>query len=121
MLGASNRLSLWVSSIAVTNNSHAWVVGQYSLQLLRSELGAIGNRYLTRVNTATHANTATVVRMLQEAPDRPEEVVVEGQHEDYAILALQGPRVDEVMEAVGLKLARVFCRAVARELSRMRC
>ncbi|KUG53537.1 glycine cleavage system protein T [Serinicoccus chungangensis] len=48
------------------------------------------------------ANTATVVRLLQEAPDRPEEVVVEDQHEDYAILALQGPRVDEVMEAVGL-------------------
>ncbi|WP_130013270.1 glycine cleavage system aminomethyltransferase GcvT [Serinicoccus sediminis] len=48
------------------------------------------------------ANTAEVVRMLQQASDRPEGVVVEDQHEDYAILALQGPRVDEVMDAVGL-------------------
>lgn len=48
------------------------------------------------------ANTATVVQLLQDAPGRPAEVTVENQHEDYAILALQGPRVDEVMGALGL-------------------
>ena len=48
------------------------------------------------------ANTAAVVQMLTEAPHRPDGVVVQDQHVDYAILALQGPRVDEVMTAVGL-------------------
>ena len=46
------------------------------------------------------ANTAEVVRRLQEAA--PEGVEVENVHEDYAILAVQGPRSDEVLEAVGL-------------------
>ncbi|SOC51756.1 glycine cleavage system aminomethyltransferase GcvT [Ornithinimicrobium cerasi] len=46
------------------------------------------------------ANTAEVVRRLREAA--PEGVTVENVHEDYAILALQGPRSDEVMEGLGL-------------------
>jgi aminomethyltransferase len=46
------------------------------------------------------ANTAEVVRRLQEAA--PEGVTVENVHEDYAILALQGPRSDDVLEALGL-------------------
>lgn len=46
------------------------------------------------------ANTSEVVRRLQEAA--PAEVRVENQHEDYAILALQGPLVDEVMTELGL-------------------
>lgn len=46
------------------------------------------------------ANTATVVSMLQEAA--PEGVTVENVHQDYAILALQGPRSDEVLDALGL-------------------
>ena len=46
------------------------------------------------------ANTGEVVRLLQEAA--PEGVTVENQHEDYAILALQGPAVDEAMQTLGL-------------------
>lgn len=46
------------------------------------------------------ANNAEVVRRLQEAA--PEGVVVQNVHEDYAILAVQGPKVDEVLEALGL-------------------
>ncbi|WP_066636716.1 glycine cleavage system aminomethyltransferase GcvT [Serinicoccus hydrothermalis] len=48
------------------------------------------------------ANTARVVELLQGAEQRPEDVSVENQHHDYAILALQGPRVDEVMDELGL-------------------
>lgn len=46
------------------------------------------------------ANTATVVRMLQEAA--PEGVEVTDLHEDYVVLAVQGPRSDEVLTAMGL-------------------
>ena len=46
------------------------------------------------------ANTAEVVRRLQA--DAPEGVVVTNHHDDYAMLAVQGPRADEVLAAVGL-------------------
>ena len=46
------------------------------------------------------ANTATVVAMLQEAA--PEGVEVTDLHEDYVVLAVQGPRSDEVLTAMGL-------------------
>ena len=46
------------------------------------------------------ANTAEVVRRLQEAA--PEGVTVENTHGRHAILAVQGPRSDEALEAMGL-------------------
>ncbi len=46
------------------------------------------------------ANTAEVVRRL--AAEAPEGVDVVDQHDDYAILAVQGTRSDEVLDAVGL-------------------
>lgn len=46
------------------------------------------------------ANTAEVVRRL--AASAPEGVTVIDHHDDYAVLAIQGPRSDEVLEAVGL-------------------
>lgn len=46
------------------------------------------------------ANTAEVVRRLREAA--PEAVEVEGQHEQFAVLALQGPRSPEVLARLGL-------------------
>ncbi len=52
------------------------------------------------------ANTAEVVRRLQEAA--PEGVTVENVHEDFAILAVQGPRADEVMEAAGLPVGHGY-------------
>ena len=52
------------------------------------------------------ANTAEVVRRLQEAA--PEGVMVENVHEDFAILAVQGPRVDEVMDAAGLPVGHDY-------------
>src|SRR6478735_1153634 len=46
------------------------------------------------------ANTAEVLRRLAE--DAPEGVAVEDQHTSHAVLAVQGPRSDAVLEAVGL-------------------
>ena len=46
------------------------------------------------------ANTAEVVRRLQA--EAPEGVKVVDHHDDYAVLAVQGTRSDEVLDAVGL-------------------
>src|SRR3954464_718290 len=46
------------------------------------------------------ANTAEVVRRL--SAEAPEGVTVTDRHRDLAVLAVQGPRSDEVLAAVGL-------------------
>jgi aminomethyltransferase len=46
------------------------------------------------------ANTAEVVRRL--AGQAPEGVTVSDQHRDHAVLAVQGPKSDEVLDALGL-------------------
>ena len=46
------------------------------------------------------ANTAEVVRRLDEAA--PDGVKVRNHHEDYAVLAVQGPKSDEVLDQLGL-------------------
>ena len=46
------------------------------------------------------ANTAEVVRRLRAAA--PDGVEVTDQHEQYGVLAVQGPRSDEVLQALGL-------------------
>jgi aminomethyltransferase len=46
------------------------------------------------------ANTAEVVRRLQAAA--PDGVSVKNHHEDYAVLAVQGTKSDEVLQRVGL-------------------
>ena len=46
------------------------------------------------------ANTAAVVRRLREAA--PDGVTVSDRHRDFAVLAVQGPKSDEVLDAVGL-------------------
>jgi len=52
------------------------------------------------------ANTAEVVRRLAE--DAPEGVEVENVHEERAILAVQGSRSDELLEAVGLPVGHDY-------------
>ncbi len=52
------------------------------------------------------ANTATVVRRLREAA--PEGVQVEDAHTEHAVLAVQGPRSDEVLQALGLPVDLAF-------------
>ena len=59
------------------------------------------------------ANNAEVVSRLQEAA--PEGVDVENLHEDYAVLAVQGPKVDEVLEALGLPTGHGYMSFVDTE------
>jgi len=46
------------------------------------------------------ANTATVLSMLEK--DAPEGIEVVNQHEDFAVIAVQGPRSTELLAALGL-------------------
>ncbi|RKT77763.1 aminomethyltransferase [Terracoccus luteus] len=46
------------------------------------------------------ANTAEVVRRLKAAA--PDGVEVTGRHQDFGVVAVQGPRSDEVLQALGL-------------------
>jgi len=52
------------------------------------------------------ANTAEVVRRLAESA--PEGVSVRSHHRDYAVLAVQGSRSDEVLAAVGLPVGHAY-------------
>lgn len=52
------------------------------------------------------ANTAEVVRRL--AAQAPDGVTVTDHHRDYAVLAVQGPRCDEVLTAVGLPVGHDY-------------
>ena len=59
------------------------------------------------------ANTAEVVRRLQA--EAPEGVKVVDHHEDYAVLAVQGTRSDEVLEKVGLPTGHEYMSFVEAE------
>lgn len=52
------------------------------------------------------ANTAAVVRMLEA--DAPPDVAVEDEHTRHAILAVQGPRSDETLQALGLPVGHDY-------------
>jgi aminomethyltransferase len=60
------------------------------------------------------ANTAEVVRLLTEAA--PPSVTVTGAHEDYAVLAVQGPRAAALLDAVGLPSEHPYMGFVEAEL-----
>ena len=59
------------------------------------------------------ANTAEVVRRL--AGSAPEGVRVVNHHEDYAVLAVQGPKSDEVLAKVGLPAGHDYMSFVESE------
>lgn len=60
------------------------------------------------------ANTAEVVRRLQaEAPDG---VSVKSHHEEYAVLAVQGTKSDEVLQRVGLPVGHEYMSFVEAQL-----
>ncbi|WP_210651490.1 glycine cleavage system aminomethyltransferase GcvT [Nocardioides sp. SYSU D00065] len=59
------------------------------------------------------ANTAEVVSRLQAAA--PDGVQVVNQHEDRAVLAVQGPRSDEVLARVGLPVGHAYMSFVEAE------
>ena len=61
------------------------------------------------------ANTAEVVRRLEATA--PEGVEVVDQHRDYAVLAVQGTRSDEVLDKVGLPTGHEYMSFVEASLS----
>jgi len=61
------------------------------------------------------ANTAEVVRRL--AARAPDGVVVTNTHDDYAILAVQGTKSDEVVEAIGLPVGHDYMSFVVADFS----
>jgi aminomethyltransferase len=61
------------------------------------------------------ANTAEVLRRLTEAA--PEGVTVENQHTSHVVLAVQGPRSDAVLDAVGLPTGHEYMSFVEADLS----
>ncbi len=64
------------------------------------------------------ANTAEVVRRLRA--EAPEGVKVVDHHDDYAVLAVQGTRSDEVLDKVGLPTGHEYMSFVEAELRRHR-
>ena len=59
------------------------------------------------------ANSAEVVRRLQAAA--PRSVEVRDEHADHAVLAVQGPRSDEVLAAVGLPVGHDYLSFVVAD------
>ncbi|HET7388959.1 MAG TPA: glycine cleavage system aminomethyltransferase GcvT [Nocardioidaceae bacterium] len=59
------------------------------------------------------ANNAEVCRRLAQAA--PDGVHVENRHQDFAVLAVQGPRSDDVLEAVGLPTGHEYMSFVDAE------
>jgi aminomethyltransferase len=60
------------------------------------------------------ANTAEVVRRLRERA--PEGLTITDRHHDYAVLAVQGPRSDETLAAIGLPVSHDYMSYVEAEL-----
>ena len=60
------------------------------------------------------ANTAEVVRRLAESA--PDGVTVIDHHDDYAVLAVQGTKSDEVLDAVGLPTGHDYMSFVEAEI-----
>jgi aminomethyltransferase len=60
------------------------------------------------------ANTAEVVRRLAESA--PDDVSVTDHHDDYVVLAVQGSKSDEVLDAVGLPTGHDYMSFVEAEL-----
>lgn len=60
------------------------------------------------------ANTSGVVAALAAAA--PSGISVHGRHEDYAVIAVQGPRSDEVLQHAGLPTGHPFMSFVDAEL-----
>ncbi|GGR62675.1 aminomethyltransferase [Nocardioides luteus] len=79
---------------------------QYTL-CCDDETGGIVDDLIAYYRDAEHvlivpnaANTPEVVRRLEAAA--PEGITLSDHHRDYAVLAVQGPKSDELLEAVGL-------------------
>lgn len=91
----------------LTNDLRKIGPGQAQYTLCCDESGGVVDDLIVYVKSETElflipnaANTAEVVRRLQDAA--PEGITITNDHEAYAVLAVQGPKADEVVSALGL-------------------
>ncbi|MDH2415894.1 glycine cleavage system aminomethyltransferase GcvT [Nocardioides sp. CER19] len=94
---------------------------QYTL-CLDDETGGIVDDLIAYYRDEEHvllvpnaANTGEVVRRLTAAA--PEGVTVTNHHRDYAVLAVQGPKSDEVLDKVGLPTGHDYMSFVTAEFA----
>jgi len=97
----------------LSNDLGKIVPGQAQYTLCCDESGGIVDDLIAYYHDEEHvllvpnaANTAEVVRRLAESA--PEGVSVRSHHRDYAVLAVQGSRSDEVLAAVGLPVGHAY-------------
>jgi aminomethyltransferase len=82
--------------------------GQAQYTLLCNKEGGVIDDLIVYRNSATDlflvpnaSNTSEVVRVLRE--NAPAEITVENLHEDFGVIALQGPRASAVLKKIGVE------------------
>lgn len=97
----------------LSNDLHKIQPGKAQYTLCLDESGGIVDDLIAYYSDDEHvllvpnaANTAEVVRRILEVA--PEGVTVHDHHQDYAVLAVQGTRSDEVLTAVGLPVGHDY-------------
>ena len=100
---------------AITNDTGKIAVGQAQYTLLCNAEGGVVDDliwYWLADDEAflipNAANTAEVVRLLADAA--PEGLSITDEHDDYAVLAVQGPKSDETLAALGLPVGHDYMR-----------
>ena len=91
-----------------TNDLSRITDGQAQYTLLCNEKGGVIDDLIAYRNSETDlflvpnaSNTAEVVRVLKEKA--PSQISVENLHEDFGVIALQGPRAATVLQTLGVK------------------
>lgn len=91
----------------LTNDLTAIGPGQAQYTLLCTPSGGVADDMIAYLKSADEvflipnaANTSGVATVLSEAA--PDGVTVTDQHQDFAVLAVQGPHADETLQAAGL-------------------
>ncbi len=99
----------------ITNDVHKIGVGQAQYTLLCNESGGVvddliwywlADDEIFLIPNA--ANTAEVVALLADAA--PEGIAVVNEHDEHAVLAVQGPSSDETLAALGLPVGHDYMR-----------
>jgi len=102
----------------LTNDLDRIAPGQAQYTMLCNEVGGVVDDLIAYLKSDDEvflipnaANTATVVEILAAAA--PEGVVVTDRHDDYAVIAVQGPRADDVVAAAGYPTGHDYMSFVA--------
>lgn len=106
---------------AISNDTNKIGVGQAQYTLLCNEAGGVIDDLIWYWLSPEEvflipnaANTAEVVEKLTAAA--PSGITVTNEHDDYAVLAVQGPKSDETLAAIGLPVGHDYMRFDIGEL-----